>query len=257
VARRGVGAVIQDLALQWSTGLGGVLAFFALWGVVRDRFIRRVISPGGDPPDPDNLGRRLVAVYLVLFTLVLVRHELRMGYLSSRHVLTLVTVSLPWAAAGAFVCAKRLAGTLGWGPRRAKGAGLALLTVVVAAGVTFQIKPSHPSRWGHREAGRWLAANAGPGAAVLDTRGWAAFVSGLPSYDYWHVRQAFTDVHLAYVVVGDDELKASSRRAATLRAVLSHAARPVAAFPERCDGRDVGVWVYRYERPASWEGLSP
>jgi hypothetical protein len=92
---------------------------------------------------------------------------------------------------------------------------------------------------------------------VLDTRGWAAFVSGRPSYDYWHVRQAFTDAHLAYIVVGTDELNAPSRRAATLRAVLAYAARPVAEFPERRDGRGVGVRVYRFHRPGSWEGLRP
>jgi 4-amino-4-deoxy-L-arabinose transferase-like glycosyltransferase len=257
VQRRGVAEVVKDLFLQWSDALGGVLAFFAIWGLVRDPFIRRVIAPDAEGPDPDNLGRTLVAAYLVLFSLVLVRHEMKMGYLSSRHVLTLVTASLPWAAAGTYVCAVRLAGKLRWEPRRAKRAGFALVAIVVAMSAVIQCKPRHSSRWGHREAGRWLAANAARGDAVLDTRGWAALVSGRPSYDYWHVRQAFTDSHLAYVVVGDDELRASSRRAATLRAVLAHAARPVAGFPEVLGGTDVGVWVYRYERPASWEALRP
>jgi hypothetical protein len=125
----------------------------------------------------------------------------------------------------------------------------------VTTGIIFQLKPAHTSRWGHRAAGRWLAANAKPGQAVLDTRGWASFVSGLPSYDYWHVRQALTDARLAYVVVGADELKALSRRAETLRAVLAYVGTPAAGFPERNGGRDVGVWVYRLERPDSWEGL--
>ena len=48
-----------------------------------------------------------------------------------------------------------------------------------AAGFAAQVKEGHPSRWGHQAAGRWLAAQADPEAAVLDTRGWAAFVSGL------------------------------------------------------------------------------
>ena len=72
---------------------------------------------------------------------------------------------------------------------------------------------------------------------MLDTRGWAAFVSGRPSYDYWHVRQAFTDARLAYVVVGDDELRAASRRAATLRAVLAYAARRSPGSPRRRGAR--------------------
>jgi len=259
VPRRRVAEVVESLVLQWSDGLGGVLAFFALWGIVRDGHIRRVIAAGDDAarPDRDNAGRLLALAYLVLFAAVLVRHELRMGYLSDRHTLTLVTVSLPWAAAGAFVCARGVAVKRGWTPRVARGAAAALLAVAVGAGVAFQLKPAHTSRWGHREAGRWLAAHARPGEALLDTRGWAAFVSGLPGYDYWHVRQAFTDARLAYVVVGDDELNAGSRRAATLRAILAYAATPVAAFPERKGGRGVGVHVYRFERPASWEGMTP
>ena len=102
-----------------------------------------------------------------------------------------------------------------------------------------------------------MRTHSAPGEAVLDTRGWAAFVSGRPSYDYWHVRQAFTDARLAYVVVGTDELTAPSRRAATLRAVLAYAATPCAEFPERPGGREAGVRVYRFRRPDSWEGLSP
>ncbi len=132
-----------------------------------------------------------------------------------------------------------------------------MLAVAVATGVGLQLKPAHPSRWGHRAAGLWLARNARAGDAVLDTRGWAAFVSALPSYDYWHVRQAFSDSHLRYIVVGADELSATSRRAATLKAVLAYAAAPVASFPARAGGHSAGVWVYRFDRPQSWEGLKP
>ena len=116
--------------------------------------------------------------------------------------------------------------------------------VTVAAGVKLQLKPAHPTRWGHREAGRWLAAHAGPGEAVLDTRGWAAFVSGLPSYDYWHVRQAFTDAHLAYVVVGDDELQAAQPPrgdAAGGARVLGDAGRRVPREEGRARGRRPGL----------------
>lgn len=243
------------LVRQWAEGLGWVFAFFALWGVARDGFIRRFI---GREDDPDaNVGRRLITVYLLFFSAVLVRHAWKMGYLSGRHTLTLVLVSIPWAAAGTTICACRLAKVLGWGPRLARGAGLATLVLAVTASTLFQLKPSHATRWGHWAAGQWLAEHASPSDAVLDTRGWAAFLSGRPSYDYWHVRQAFTDNHLAYIVVGTDELEADSRRGATLRAVLAYAAEPVAAFPEMEGGEGVGVQVFRYHRPESWEGLRP
>ncbi len=253
--RRTMHEIVEELALQWATNLGSILAFFAIWGLARDRFIRRMVADGGDRPDDENVGRLLVAMYLIPFTLVLARHELRMGYLSDRHTLTLVALALPWAAAGVFVCARRLAGKLGLRARTAKIAGLALLTLAVGTGVRLQSKTAHPSRWGHREAGNWLAKHAGPKDAVLDTRGWATFIAGGPSYDYWHVRQAFTDSHLSYVVVGTDELNASSRRAATLRAVLAYAGQPVAGFPSRKGGHEIGVQIYRFEQPESWEGL--
>ena len=68
------------------------------------------------------------------------------------------------------------------------------------ASIVVQMQPNHLnhlSRSGHWAAGKWLAENARPDELVLDTRGWARFVSGQPGYDYWHVRQALTDSHLA------------------------------------------------------------
>ncbi len=252
-------SVLRLLVWQWAEGLVGVFAFFATWGLVRDQFIRGLLNDGEDRARTRRRsgGRRLIAAYLALFTAVLVRHAMKMGYLSGRHTLTLVIVSVPWAAAGIWVCARRLAEKRQWSDRLARTIGATALAASILVGVAFQVRPGHPSRWGHWAAGQWLRTHAAPGEAVLDTRGWAAFVSGRPSYDYWHVRQSFTDSRLAYVVVGTDELEASSRRAATLRAVLAHAATPCAGFPERPGGREVGVRVYRYRRPDSWEGMSP
>lgn len=250
--------VVAQLGLQWAECLCGLFAIFAVWGVARARFIRQLCNAGEDnEPSPAQSGARLVAVYLALFSLVLFRHAFKMGYLSDRHTLTLVIASIPWAAAGTFVCLRGIAVKLRWSPRFARIAGAAAVLTLVLAGVRLQSKPIHPSRWGHWAAGRWLAAHADPKDAVLDTRGWATFVSGQRSYDYWHVRQAFTDSQLRYVVVGTGELEAGSRRAATLKAVLAYAAEPVVEFPERQDGRGgAGVRVYRYHRPSTWEGIA-
>ncbi len=254
-ARRSISEAMQNIVLDWADGLCGVFAFFAAWGLVRDRSIRMRIADGNERPDPANLGRSLIIVYLAIFTVILVRHEMTLGYLSSRHTLALIVVSLPWAAAGTFICARGLARVFRFSPTLCRLAALGVLAIVIAAGIRLQLKPAHPTRWGHREAGRWLAAHSGTDDAVLDTRGWAAFVSERPSYDYWHVRQALTDAHLAYVVVGEDELRARSRRAETLRALLAYAAEPVAGFPEKKGGKSIGVHVYRFQRPESWEGL--
>jgi hypothetical protein len=152
--------------------------------------------------------------------------------------------------------ARRLADVRHWAGRGLVVRARIGLAGLVVLGVVLNAKPAHASRAGHEAAGRWLAAHAAPGDAVYDTRGWAAFLSGLNTYDAWHVRQALTDSRLAYVVVGEDELRADSPRAVTLRAILRYAAEPVAQFGRKSSREDV-VRVYRYRRPASWEGLKP
>ena len=222
----------------WTEGMGWFLAPVVLWGILHTR--------------SDN-GRGIPLTYAILFTAVLVRHSAGLGYLSERHTLTLVIAALPWASSGLIdvsrITAKALRLNAANLPRRRRIA----LALLLLAGVFVALKPSHESRDGHRQAAYWLASHAEPGQAVLDTRGWAAFLSGLPSYDPWHVRQAFTDSHLAFLVIGSDELRANSARGRTWRAVLSRAGEPAASFST---GRSDDVLVYRFQRPASWEGLA-
>jgi hypothetical protein len=138
-------------------------------------------------------------------------------------------------------------------------ARLGALAFAVILSLGTQLNPhhlNHLSRWGHWAAGRWLSAHAAPGEEVLDTRGWARFVSGLPGYDYWHVRQALTDSHLSYILVGLDELQAKSPRSETLRNLLAYAATPLAEFPAAPGDSTPAVAIYRFHRPASWEGFA-
>jgi hypothetical protein len=232
------------LAGAWAEGLGWVLAPLAFWGLLCVR-ARRWQRPA----------MALAAVYLVAFGAILTRHAMALGYLSGRHTLSMVLLTVPFAAAGAFSIGTRLARRFHWSEPRVRRLAYATIAASLAVGATLQMKSGHPSRWGHLAAGRWLAEHASDSESVLDTRGWAAFVSGRKSYDYWHVRQALTDSQLTYVVVGADELNTPSRRAATLRAMLSRAGTQVAAFPEREGGRTPGIFVYRFRHPGSWEGL--
>ena len=78
----------------------------------------------------------------------------------------------------------------------------------------------------------------------------------MPGYDYWHVRQALTDSNLRYILVGLDELKARSARAETLRALLAYAGTPLEEFPASPTDPTPAVRIYRYRRPASWEGFA-
>ena len=226
----------------WAEGLAWAFAPIAVLGIFRVRA---------------GAGGWLVAVYGLVFSAILVRHGMNLGYVSTRHTLTLVIATLPWAAAGTIAIGRRLDSWLPGKLRGSRAPQVVALAALVLAGVVLQSKSLHPSRWGHWAAGRWLAENASPGDAVLDTRGWAAFSSGCRGYDYWHVRQALTDARLAYLVVGRDELSARSARAATLKAMLAYACDFAAAFPAREEGSGQDVLVYRFHRPSSWRAIAP
>ena len=239
-------AAAKQLLGEWVDGISPLLIPVLLWGVFRTRSLEGSID-----------GRRLILVYLVAFSAIAVRHASTLGYLSGRHALSLIVASVPWASAGIWAWIAGFPARRGLTIEQGRRLGYAGLTILAVLGITVQAKAGHPSRWGYRSAGLWLADRAEPGDAVLDTRGWASFVRGIPGYDYWHVRQALSDRNLKYVVVGANELKANSRRAATLRAMLAHAGKPVASFSGRRDGRGSGVEVYQFRPPESWEGITP
>ena len=202
-----------------------------------------------------GFARRALVVQGGLFAIALARHASTFGYLSDRHTLTLAALALPFAAGGITRISEGVRRRFGLDERRAVRTRWGLAIGLGVVGLFVAARGGHPSRWGHAEAGRWIARHARPGDAMLDTRGWASFTSGVRSYDPWHIRQALTDSRLAFVVVGADELRSSSRRAATLRALLNHAAEPAAAFPGVEGAKSLDILVYRYRRPESWEGI--
>jgi hypothetical protein len=243
--RLGLASASLKVARGLGEATGWVLIPLACWGAWGRGKARRSRWPA----------RLMVACLGLAYAVVLIRHAMVAGYLSDRHCASIAVLLTPWAGVGLTGLARVSADRLAMGPGRRRRLAISAVGLLAIGGVAAQLRPGHPSRWGHQAAGLWLADRAGLGDAVLDTRGWAAFVSGLRSYDPWHIRQALTDSRLAYVVVGDDELTAGSRRAETLGALLDYAAEPVAAFPSREGDSEIGVRVYRFRRPGSWEGI--
>jgi 4-amino-4-deoxy-L-arabinose transferase-like glycosyltransferase len=250
---------VAQIGGKWWEELCWFFAVMTVWGLARRRFIGRLLG-ACDADDGFRAEGRVLLVFTAVYGLALVRHSATLGYLSGRHVMALVVASAPWAAAGAYVCGRGIATKLRWTDRTIRWAGIAAMGVTVAASFVVQMRPNHLnhlSRWGHWAAGQWLAANARPDELILDTRGWARFISGRPGYDYWHVRQALTDSHLSYVLVGLDELDAPSPRAATLKALLAYAATPLLDFPADPGQLIPAVRLYRFRRPSTWEGMAP
>ncbi len=258
IAIRGVGEAARRVFGRWWEGLVWYFAVMTVWGLARRREIRAMLA-GNRSAIVLGIEGRLLGTFALIDAVALLRHSATLGYLSGRHVLPLVVASIPWAAGGAYICWRRIGELMRLSPRtmgfgRMVPFGMALLLCIGA-----QLNPTHSrhlSRWGHWSAGRWLSAHAAPGEEVLDTRGWARFISGLPGYDYWHIRQALTDAHLSYILVELDELEAKSARARTLRSLLAFAATPIEEFPAGPADPRPAVRIYRYRRPASWEGFT-
>lgn len=234
-------AAIGEIGNRWAGGLGWVMAVTAIVGFTR-------VRAGG--------GRWVVAAYVALFVVVLTRHAMGLGYLSDRHVLSLCVASLPWSAAGLLWLSRRVGKARGWSLQSRVRRRVVLASVLVVVAVSLQLKPAHASRVSHVQAAKWLKAHVCEGEAIYDSRGWASFLSGQRSYDAWHIRQALTDWRLTYLVLGEDELAASSERAETLRAIVAYSAELEASFEGRKGDRQGGVLIYRFERPESWEGLA-
>ncbi len=238
-------AIASEFANDWIEGLSVVLVPLVIYGLLRR-------APEGSPA-----GRWLVIAYAACFFAVVCRHAMSLGYLSGRHALGLVILSMPFASHGMRGIARILHRLIGANALAGRRIALATMVAMLGIGVAAQAKGSHSSRWGHQEAARWLSENAKSGDAILDTRGWAAFLKGGPSYDYWHVRQALTDRNLRYIVVTTDEIEAKSPRAETLRALLARAGTKVAGFPEKAGQSREGVQVFRFARPIDWERSMP
>ena len=159
---------VRWMACEWWDELCWGFGVMVIWGLLRQRFIVKLCRDR-DPGDRGGTERLVLAFFAGVFVLALLRHTAALGYLSGRHLLPLVLISVPWAAAGTFVCLRGLGLKLPWSMRTAwatcvLASGLVVLTLVV-----YQLRPSHPTRWGHWASGRWLAEHAGPSDFVLDT----------------------------------------------------------------------------------------
>ncbi len=97
-------AVIRIIGKWWEE-LCWFFAVMTVWGLVRQRFIR-ALCPDRDPNDASLVERRLLLTFAAVYLAALLRHSVLLGYLSGRHVMACVYLSVPWAAAGSFVCAR-------------------------------------------------------------------------------------------------------------------------------------------------------
>ncbi|MBX7075196.1 MAG: glycosyltransferase family 39 protein [Pirellulales bacterium] len=233
-----------EAARQYTGEFGNLITLpllpLMLVGVLKMRHARNCL-PG-----------RFLFLFFCMYSLLVLWHAAEVGYLSSRHLLPLAPIALGWAGHGAVIAAqwsrRWLAGVLaprellrGWRPVRL----LALLLVGLC--VPSLLKPAHASRLGHRRAAAWLAEHAAASDMVLDTRGWSALYTEMPTFRHEAGAQALANPALRYVVVEREELLFDSRRARTLRAVLGTSAELVGSFHAAEVKPEKAVLVYRWD----------
>ncbi|HUT92789.1 MAG TPA: hypothetical protein VMY37_25065 [Thermoguttaceae bacterium] len=271
--RRGYAAATIELAEESAEAFGYVIGALALLGVWRLR--RQLVRPVD----------RFAQIYGLLFASAVLHFAANEGYVSARHLLTLVVIGVGPAgygaiALGAWIAGRKPAGAPDEAPSggergqvqsagtarptcgrcpglRANGARplfpsrIAWATVLVAAAVCLveAVEPLHASRLGHRLAAEWLARDAAAPGLVLDTRGWTGLYSRRVTYRYEDAQAAVSHPQLAYVVLERRELEYASRRSRTIARLLDVAARPVATFPDpqRAGRGQDAVVVYRWE----------
>jgi 4-amino-4-deoxy-L-arabinose transferase-like glycosyltransferase len=114
------------------------------------------------------------------------------GYVSSRHVLIMVICTLPQMVAASIQAPYRLQSVFASWRSRTETApvpatswcyspalwALLLIATMTIAGLPRLLRPMHPNRMGHREAGRWLADHTTATDTVHDVHRWASFYSG-------------------------------------------------------------------------------
>ncbi len=260
--RRGYSAAVVRFGRKLADAFGYWIGALALWGAWRLR--RR----GADAAD------RFIQIFFVLFCLAVVHFAAAEGYLTPRHLLTLVVAGTGAAGYGALELGKTMTRSAALLTRRLateacstrrKGFQWGVAALAGIACLPQTLVRHHHSRLGHRAAGEWLATRAEAAGAVLDTHGWTALYCRRETYAYPQAPAALCDRRLAYVVLEDREFGYRSIRSRTLHWLVAAAAEPVAEFPRAAvrGANQQRVVVYRWypdrfdRHVASRPGISP
>jgi hypothetical protein len=202
---------------------------------------------------------RLAATFIAGLAVAIFAVAWRGGYLSSRHLLLPLLVTMPYAGIAAARLTESTVAALGdlshageyWEPAT-RGYVTVVAAVMVAQVPAYcDPEPAHQSQSAHREAARWLDSYAAAPGHVLDQQGFTALSSGRVTYRFEAAEQALADERLAYVLLERADLDARSPRGAQLRQLLGAAAESVAQFSDPRGKSERDVLVFCRPQPDS------
>ncbi len=102
----------------------------------------------------------------------------------------------------------------------------------------------------YRDAGAWLAFNAGESEHALDLTDWSLFFSQRSGYQFAHVYEAPMDSNLRWVVARQPDLEGHWNYSAVVRQLVGQR-NPVARIPASAEPGQLQVLIYDRLGPTS------
>jgi 4-amino-4-deoxy-L-arabinose transferase-like glycosyltransferase len=185
----------------------------------------------------------LLTVVCLLQIVVLWRLAFVMGYISERHVMTLVLCGVFTTAAALDWLGTKLAASpinfmhVGW-------VALAPLVLFTFCWLPVTLKPLHANRAGHKAAGQWLATHSDPADSLIDPFCWAHYYAGRVFLEDAPPKRPAGFKETFYAVVDGqekDHVRLPLMPAATKRAQMG---KVVYSWPENKPVEQAKVFVY-------------
>ncbi len=207
---------------------------------------------------PTNERRRawmLVAIMVTLSLLSMIRLHETSGYCTPRHAMMVGWLAIIAGAAGIGPAGNflgklivRIAAGRAWAGRLSS-----LLQPAFLAGCLFTWLPATTAPMdrcfiGYRQAGEWLAAQAGPNEAVIDPKGFSLFYAGRTGYTFATLGEGLNDRRVRWLVTHDAHLNGPWDYSKLVRG-LSGDRRPMRTFPETAERGIARVYVYDLTQP--------
>ena len=180
----------------------------------------------------------------VCHTILLWAVAMGAGYVAERHTLLIVLCSSYFAAASLPLLGERLASIPAlrrMGPASFWASLIAIM--FVAASAPAGLKTLHAGRSGHREAGRWIAAQHEPDAKIIDPFSWCEFYAGnirMPSLVSF-------DAKVVYSVMEKGVNEHQRLHLLKFAKYFSERSPLVYQWPENVPDDQVKVQVYRWQ----------
>lgn len=181
-------------------------------------------------------------------------NDMRVHYVSERHVILIVLLGCLFATVGAV----ELGRAFSTDPTRSRVAAAAILGVLVATALPATFKPLHAHRVAHKHAGEWLRERLREHGAreepvvVLDPFEWAAYYS---EWTLHQVPQDSRDARVRYTIL--DNKNHADDHARLLRMkhtrLVASGGQPVYWWPENVPVEQAQVVVYKTVGPSQNE----